>query len=402
MLSINPSDIPYRNYCDLYLEMNPEISVIELFHLFAAAQGAFLGLLFLIQKRGNRLANRFLGFLLLVFSFRLFGAVVFWSRHLIEFPHLSLVTFPFIYLVGVLFYFYSRHLSANNLKLNSRFLLHLIPFFVAFVYILPYYLLPADLKVQIVKASYNSGASNLGEMPIARLIVYAGQFPHVLIYIGFAVRNLTTSSSIPLVSNAKVTVQRQWLRVLTIGFGSFFSLWILYNVCLITGMVYQKEVDQVLTTIMAVLIYAMAYYLFRKPELYLQDVAENGSKYKTSTLTTSQARDYLEKLHEIMEQEQLYRNSELKLSELAEKVGISGHHLSQIINENLGQNFFDFINGYRIKEAKNLLSDPDSKKFTLLSIAHTVGFNNKTSFNNFFKKQTGMTPSEFQKREDTV
>ncbi len=72
--------------------------------------------------------------------------------------------------------------------------------------------------------------------------------------------------------------------------------------------------------------------------------------------------------------------------------------LSQAINEGLGKNFFEFINRYRIEEAKRLLTDPADKKITVLEVLYQVGFNSKSSFNTVFKKQTGLTPSEFKKK----
>ena len=69
-----------------------------------------------------------------------------------------------------------------------------------------------------------------------------------------------------------------------------------------------------------------------------------------------------------------------------------------MINETVGQNFFDFVNRYRIEEAKKLLANPADKKITVLEVLYEVGFNSKSSFNTLFKKHTGLTPSEFKKK----
>ena len=78
-------------------------------------------------------------------------------------------------------------------------------------------------------------------------------------------------------------------------------------------------------------------------------------------------------------------------------LSVPQHHLSQILNEKLNQNFFDFVNNYRIQEAKKLLVSPDGGLLTILAIAEEVGFNSKSAFNNAFKKVTNTTPSEFRK-----
>ena len=77
---------------------------------------------------------------------------------------------------------------------------------------------------------------------------------------------------------------------------------------------------------------------------------------------------------------------------------MSTSHLSQTINELLGQSFSDFVNSYRIEEAKRKLVDPACKHLSVLGIAEEVGFNSKSSFNSVFKKHTAMTPSEFRTR----
>ena len=86
---------------------------------------------------------------------------------------------------------------------------------------------------------------------------------------------------------------------------------------------------------------------------------------------------------------------EITLKKLSEQVDIPFRYLSQIINENLHKNFYDFINNYRIEEAKKLLSDPGCKK-TILEILYQIGFNSKSSFNTSFKKNTGLTPTQFR------
>jgi AraC-like DNA-binding protein len=84
--------------------------------------------------------------------------------------------------------------------------------------------------------------------------------------------------------------------------------------------------------------------------------------------------------------------------DVAEKLNVSTNNLSQIINEKLGKNFYDFVNEYRVETAKELLLNPKKQHLTLLAIAFDSGFNSKSSFNNVFKKQTSLTPSEFKKQ----
>lgn len=123
-------------------------------------------------------------------------------------------------------------------------------------------------------------------------------------------------------------------------------------------------------------------------------------KYKGSRLTTTQSKAYLSRLIRFMEQEKPFLEEDLTLKDLAERTGIPLRDLSRIVNEKLHKNFNDFINFYRVEEAKQLLLLQGEKEMSILDIAFEVGFNSKSSFNSIFKKQTGMTPSLFKKKGD--
>ena len=126
---------------------------------------------------------------------------------------------------------------------------------------------------------------------------------------------------------------------------------------------------------------------------------EDRKKYQTSALTPDRAEGILEKLLLLMQEEKVYLDPDLTLKKLSEKLFVHYNHLSQIINEKLNQSFNDFVNGYRIEEAKGKLKDPIERDKTILEIAYDVGFYSKSVFNTAFKKFTGETPSQF-KREN--
>ena len=98
-----------------------------------------------------------------------------------------------------------------------------------------------------------------------------------------------------------------------------------------------------------------------------------------------------------MEEEKPFLVPAISIDELGQKTGISSRDLSQIINERLGCNFFDFINRYRVEESKRLLLDPSGGKKNILNILFEAGFNSKAAFNRAFKKHEGTSPSEFRK-----
>ena len=119
---------------------------------------------------------------------------------------------------------------------------------------------------------------------------------------------------------------------------------------------------------------------------------------KDTSLVRLQSGPILEDLKKHMDHKKPYLEPELNLEQLATQISIRPKVLSQVINESLQQNFFDFVNRYRIEEAKRLLTNPADKKITVLEVLYEVGFNSKSSFNTIFKKHTGVTPSEFKKK----
>lgn len=129
-----------------------------------------------------------------------------------------------------------------------------------------------------------------------------------------------------------------------------------------------------------------------------ETVTDIGHKYQNSSLTTDKADQYLQELQSFMEREKPYLEPKITIGELAQRLDIPTNYLSQIINEKLDQNFFDFINTYRVEEFKSLLQQPEHQHFTLLSLAYEAGFNSKSTFNAIFKKFTGVTPSEFARK----
>lgn len=101
------------------------------------------------------------------------------------------------------------------------------------------------------------------------------------------------------------------------------------------------------------------------------------------------------RLTALMEVDRLYLDNELNLATLAEKLGIGIHETSFLINETTGESFFNFINRFRVEEAKKLLASPRVGELNILGIAFAAGFNSKTAFNTAFKKWTGTTPSQY-------
>lgn len=120
-------------------------------------------------------------------------------------------------------------------------------------------------------------------------------------------------------------------------------------------------------------------------------------KYRKSSLNEPLKQQILRNIREEFEKKDYFAENLASLSDLAKRIGESPHHVSQVINEKLGKNFFELLASYRVEKAKKILEDDISGRLTVEEVSEMVGYNSKTAFNNVFKKITGKTPSEFRK-----
>jgi AraC-like DNA-binding protein len=138
------------------------------------------------------------------------------------------------------------------------------------------------------------------------------------------------------------------------------------------------------------------YIEFQKQIFPEIDIQEN-SRSKKALLDDNAITEYIGRLYDHIQKERPYLNSNLSLRMLAEQVGIHPNELSWLLNESIGKNFSDFINHYRVNAFKMLSRDPKNSHLTLIAMAYDSGFNSKTVFNTYFKKETGLTPKQFFK-----
>lgn len=122
-------------------------------------------------------------------------------------------------------------------------------------------------------------------------------------------------------------------------------------------------------------------------------------KYAKSGLTSDQLLKHKQRLDLIMRSQKVYLKPDLTLPKLAEVVGCSVNHLSQVINSGFGTSFYDYLNRYRIEHARELLAKLNSQSTAILNIAFTVGFNSNSAFYAAFKKRVGITPNQYRLRQ---
>jgi len=195
----------------------------------------------------------------------------------------------------------------------------------------------------------------------------------------------------------------KWLRncILSIGL-VFLSATIIVLVRDAFGFQFSFDVDYIIYMILIGLVFYIGYFGIKQENIFTSkehietieaDESGKSEKYKHSGLKSDLVAELYEKLLKIMGEEKPYLDPKLSLSGLAQLLEISPNQLSQIINQEASVNFHDFVNNYRVEEFLQIANK--NKNFSLLALALDSGFNSKSSFNNIFKKQKGLSPSNY-------
>jgi AraC-like DNA-binding protein len=202
-------------------------------------------------------------------------------------------------------------------------------------------------------------------------------------------------------SSNKEPIDLNWLKYIIYSFILSAVLIILYSIA-----TKAESLNIYINLYFLVVVYLVAFYSMRQKEIFPrgliieQTIEMNQPEEKaakTKLLDDTGLDNLKTRLLELMEKEKPYLDSELNLVKLAEQLQTSSHQLSYVINNGFKENFFNFINKYRVKKAEELLKNPAYDHLTILAIGYESGFNSKTSFNTTFKKITSYTPTEYRK-----
>ena len=369
--------------------MEASLDTWTIIFLVAAFHGFVLAGLFYRKKEGNRASNILLSILLALFSITLIDYVAYWTGYQLVYPHLIRLSNTFTFLFGPVLYLYViSTLKPEQLYLKKQ-LIHFIPFLGLLILDTPFYLLSAETKLDMLQAARASGdisarAMILPSLKILHLTCYSILILLMVKYTGFREQ----------ISTPKTTkISRRGLTVISFCFIGFTISYASYYV-LINTIDFKIEYDYMISFAMTGFIFTVGYLGYINPDLISEK--QPKPKYHNSNLSDSEAEKYLQQLLKLVESQKIYKEGNIRLKDLAELLDIPTYHLSQIINDRLGQNFYEFINSYRVQEARKLLKDPGNKDLTILHVAFESGFNNKTSFNRAFKEEIGTTPSKFR------
>jgi AraC-like DNA-binding protein len=366
----------------------PNVALTIIILLFiGAAQGFLLSFTLVTLKRGNRTANRILSVLLFFFScliaMHAFGQLQIQAHHKDGEEKYSHTIF---FIFGPLIYYYVKSLTSRRLDLHLRDILHLVPFL---IFVLLYYFLglfSPRLDYFIILNML------LPWLMMVQMTAYLISAQRVLRQYSDAIRNSFSSLE---------KINLNWLRFL------MMCQFIIWPVAFFVEMVKTDPVQvNTMWLCISVFIYAIGYFGIRQPEIFTGQMQNDEpasqlekKKYEKSSLTPEKSRQYLQRLQEYMQLEKPHLDRTITLQTLAEKLAFTTHELSQLINEQLNKNFFEFINMYRIDEAKAKIKDEQFNHLTIAAIGYESGFNSVSAFNAAFKKNTGITPSQYRQNQ---
>jgi AraC-like DNA-binding protein len=371
------SKVAFVKLLDSY---RPTLSVWTGVFLFIAIQGILLFFLLFFRKKGNTKANKNLGLFVLSFSFILVFYVLYKSRFLYEFPlvYFRKLWVPLILLLGPLLLFYVKDLFKIKYSITYK-LLHLSLSIIAFSYYLAFHFINPESTFfnASMDVIYYSWLRN------TQMFIYL-----ILVY------NVLKKEK----NNIGVNVVK-WLHYMIYTYAGFVASMIVYSSLGGFDFFSRDGWDYVTCLFVSSSIILLGVFGLIQPQIFwgfnVDGSAFNAIKYEKSGLIPSLAEELKKMLIELMVDDKVYRNNNLNLEDLSLLLGTTKHNTSQIINEHFNENFFDFLNDFRIDEAKELLSNTDCK-MTISEILYDVGFNNKVTFNSAFKKRTGITPSQFR------
>lgn len=382
----------------------PSLDWLAVINLLGVVQGVFLSVVFFIVKKGNKKANHILGISLFVLAFLVFEIFLGYTGYIRYFPVLVNLEEPVAFLIGPLTFFYTLALLKTNFHFRWKWhSVHLLPALIQLLGRMPFYLQSNAYKIQDTAGSFHQPIENW--IP-AKKILY---FPEYQFLVSFWLDVVMLISLIAyhaysiwlIYRHAKKNHESLWnlsdrsLRWL-IRTLALFSV-MLVMVAFFSFTAEDDMGDIYIATSCSFIFYGLTFYLIA----HLQEsetTKDQKKKYERSVLDEAMTADIRQKLENCIRTDQPYLNSELTMPSLADQLNVSVHHLSQVINEQYGLNFSDFINQYRIEEMKVKLTDSRHQHIKIEQLAFDTGFNSKSTFQAVFKKFTALTPSQYKKK----
>jgi AraC-like DNA-binding protein len=380
----------------------------------------FIGSIFLVlviiymllftKNAAKSYADYILSLLLLVHCWSVILFLILYSEYILFFPHVFKTGLPLNFLIAPFSYLYVRAVLYNEKKFHKRDLIHLIPFVIVFINYIPFYLLPVNEKVTVIRNSLNYWPDTFkyqaGFLPenfsiLFRLIL-------AIIYLVLQWNLILSYKKIHKESSIQIQISNvlKWLKLFTTTSTVIFFgiIGFMLTVFFLPSYYNDYILMQIPSLLVSVGFFVMAAYLLTHPEILSglpfvkykevpSDVV-NDKSYMLPYINEDYKHE-MEKIVQFFETEKPYLNKELNISQVSVALEIPSRELSFIINNHFGQRFTDFLNKHRIEHITNKINKEYLSNFTIEAIASEAGFASKSTFNLAFKKYHQCTPTEY-------
>ena len=372
---------------------------VELILTIGAFNGLLIGAILFSLKNANRTATVIFGLIVFLFALLVVEELAEYKRWVFEYPRLLNIADSFSLLISPLILLYALLITERKKKLKSLDLLHLLPFLAFVLYLIPFYLLPDQQKLDRINYDPTGVVNGLKALVTAAYIF--GTLGYMIHFVRLRKWRVFPQNNFQNI---------RWFLGLLVSLGVLGLLVIILTILFNRGVAMPFDPDTFSVLFISFLFYAMSVKLMRNPFLFwnLKEL-EAASKvhfekpsaekkgYQTSPLKAEDKELYLQKLKTVMDESKPYLNPELSPTDLEALSQVKAYYISQVLSEVLNCNFYEFVNAYRVEEFKKLLAAGEDADKTLLALGLEAGFNSKSSFNRVFKQFTGLTPSQYKK-----
>lgn len=373
-------------------------NLLAMVALVAISISLFLSVFLITVKTKLKLSNSLFAFFLILTAIDIsinLGAVF-------EIPlNIRVFISSFFFLQLPVFYLYVLSVCYTDFKLKLKHLLHLFPFILANLILVPRFY----AVNQAAKISFLGNSLNMPEIQFNHFVIHA----QIILYIIAVFITLRKVRTIYLENYAGSSIESlTWLTQFTIALSIFFIIALLKNIFKFSQYPYLADYLKI-----GLILFELAiifWYLYKalnnpglfkiidsKLTLFSETVLEDKKLHSSASFESKNSTELLSLKNYMMEKKP-FLNPSLTIQDVSSETNIPVRDLSALINLDLGQHFYDFVNTYRINQAKEILKDNTKIKLTILEILYQVGFNSKSSFNTAFKKQTGHTPTDYRKK----
>jgi AraC-like DNA-binding protein len=348
--------------------------------------GIFLFVVLNLRKKGDFTSNILMSTFVLIHSLFAIHAAIFMSRYNYQMPNALYLTTTFSFLYGPLLYFYYKRIS-ERYRFKWRDMWHLAPTFILLLYLLPIYFLPDNEKLSIMFNREDNAFSHIVTIVIFKLI-------SLIIYAFLIYRTYNRAMQNKKRFDPQILNWQRNLMLLNFAYVFGYFIFAIGRLKLLSAeaSIYPQ------IFLMSFIILYVGYTAYVRPRVFSKKFLfgeRTLAKYQKSGLTTSFSIELKEQLLLLFIEEKIYKQSNISLGILAQRLGTTRHNVSQVINEHFELNFFHLVNKYRIAEAKEILKNDSERNLNIIDVAYDVGFNNKVTFNKAFKAETNMTPSRY-------